>query len=136
MSSSEERPRLSGRYDPRPTASRAATVTVLGRVDALTIHTMLQHEDAGSFLDGPAHGSQMIAETQGRRPLALGKVAVELQLPAQGDACPDPFGLASLGVADRLRNPEEVHSGRLAQRGHHRHRPGPRLPDPPPTLRP
>ena len=63
------------------------------------------------FLDGPAQGSQMIAETQRWRPLALGKVAVKLQLTAQGDACPDPFGLASLGVADRLRNREEVPSG-------------------------
>jgi hypothetical protein len=44
----------------------------------------------------------MFAETQGRRPLALGEVAGELQLTAQGDTCPDPFGLASLGVADRL----------------------------------
>ena len=71
---------------------------------------VLEYEHAGSFLNGPAHGSQMIAETQGRRPLALGKVAVELQLTAQGDTCPDPFGLASLGVADRLRQREEVHS--------------------------
>jgi hypothetical protein len=70
----------------------------------------LQHEHARSFLDGPAHGSQMIAETQGRRPLALRKVAVELHLTAQGDTCPDPFGLAVLGVADRLRKREEVHS--------------------------
>src|SRR5215211_1251234 len=52
----------------------------------------------------------MITETQRRRPLALRKVAVKLQLTAQGSTCPDPFGLASLGVADRLRNPEEVHS--------------------------
>ena len=50
----------------------------------------------------------MIAETQRRRPLALGKVAVKLQLTAQGSTCPDPFGLASLGVADRLRKREEV----------------------------
>ena len=54
------------------------------------------------FLNGPAHGSQMIAETQGRRPLALGKVAVELHLSAQGDTCAELSGLAPLGVADRL----------------------------------
>ena len=53
----------------------------------------------------------MIAETQRRRPLALGKVAGKLHLTPQGDTCPDPLGLASLGVADRLRNPEEVHRG-------------------------
>jgi hypothetical protein len=52
----------------------------------------------------------MLAETQGRRPLALGKVTVELQLTGQGDTCPDPVGLASFGVADRLGKPEEVHS--------------------------
>jgi hypothetical protein len=58
----------------------------------------------------PPHGSKMIAETQRRRSLALGKVAVELQLTAQGYPCPRPFGLASLGVADCLRRREEVHS--------------------------
>jgi hypothetical protein len=52
----------------------------------------------------------MITETQRRRSLALGKVAVELQLTAQGYPCPRPFGLASLGVTDRLRKPEEIHS--------------------------
>jgi hypothetical protein len=52
----------------------------------------------------------MIAERQGRRLSTLRKVAVELQLTAQGDTCTDPFGLASLGVADRLRKREQVHS--------------------------
>jgi hypothetical protein len=52
----------------------------------------------------------MIAESQGRRLLTLRKVGVELHLTAQGDTCTDPFGLASLSVADRLRKREEVHS--------------------------
>jgi hypothetical protein len=62
---------------------------------------------AGSFLDGPAHGSQVIAETQGRCPLALGKVAVELHLSAQGGTCAELSGLAPLGVADRLGKRED-----------------------------
>jgi len=45
----------------------------------------------------------VIAESQRRCPLALGKVAVEPHLSAQGDACAELFGLAPLGVADRLR---------------------------------
>jgi hypothetical protein len=51
----------------------------------------------------------MIAEGQGRRLLALRKVGVELHLTAQGDTRTHPFGLASLSVADRLRQREEVH---------------------------
>jgi hypothetical protein len=50
----------------------------------------------------------MIAETQGRRPLPPGKVAVELHLTAQGDTCMELFGLAPLGVADRLRKREDI----------------------------
>jgi len=50
---------------------------------------------------------QVIAETQGRRLLALSTVGVELHLTAQGDTCADPFGLASLGVADRLGEREK-----------------------------
>ncbi len=61
----------------------------------------------GLFLNGPAYGSQVIAETQGRCPLALGKVAVELHLAAQGDACAELSGLAPLGVADRLGKGED-----------------------------
>lgn len=62
------------------------------------------------FLHGPTHGAQVIAEAQGRRPLALGKVGFELHLTAQGDTCTDPFGLASLGVADRLRERDDIPS--------------------------
>jgi acyl-CoA reductase-like NAD-dependent aldehyde dehydrogenase len=36
-----------------------------------------------SYLDGTAHGPQMVAETQRRRSLALRKVAAELHLAAQ-----------------------------------------------------
>ena len=63
---------------------------------------------AGLFFNGPAHGSQVLAETQGRYLLALGKVAVELHLTAQGDTCVDLSGLAPLGVADRLREREDI----------------------------
>lgn len=63
-----------------------------------------------SFLNGAADGSQMIAEAQGGGLLALHKVVVKLQLLAQGDACTDPFGLASLGVADRFRKGEDLRS--------------------------
>lgn len=62
------------------------------------------------FLNGPTHGAQVIAKAQGRRPLALGKVGFELHLAAQGDTCLDPFGLASLGVADRLRERDDIPS--------------------------
>src|ERR687891_1031567 len=62
------------------------------------------------FLNGSAHGSQMITESQGRRLLALRQVGVEPHLTAQGDTGTDPFGLASLRVADRLRKREDVHS--------------------------
>ena len=62
------------------------------------------------FLDGPADGSQMIAETQGRRLPALSKVGVKLHLTTQGDTRTDSLGLASLGVADRLRKREDVRS--------------------------
>jgi hypothetical protein len=49
----------------------------------------------------------VFAETQGRRLLALSKVRVKLHLTAQKDTCTDPFGLVSLGVADRLRKRED-----------------------------
>ena len=49
----------------------------------------------------------MIAETQGRGPLALGQVAVELHLSAQGDTGAELPGLAPLGVADRLGQGED-----------------------------
>jgi hypothetical protein len=52
----------------------------------------------------------MIAETPGRRLVALSKVGVKLHLTAQGDSGADPFGLASLGVADRFRKREDVPS--------------------------
>lgn len=50
----------------------------------------------------------MIAETQRGRPLALGQVAAELHLTAQRNACVQLFGLAPLGVADRLGQREDV----------------------------
>jgi len=60
----------------------------------------------------------MIAETQRRRLLAPNKVGVKLHLAAQGDTGTDPFGLASLGVADRLRAREDVPG---ASDGHKEH---------------
>ena len=59
------------------------------------------------YLDGPTDGSQMIAESQRRRLSALSKVGVKLNLGAEGDPCTHSFGLAPLGVADRLRHREE-----------------------------
>jgi hypothetical protein len=53
----------------------------------------------------------MITEAQRRCLSALSKVGVELHLRPQGDTCTDPFGLASLGVADCLREREDVPGG-------------------------
>jgi len=50
--------------------------------------------------------------------LALSKVGGKLHLTAQGDTCTDPFGLASLGVADRLRKHENVPSARGWHKDH------------------
>src|SRR3984957_5106851 len=79
---------------------------VLREVGRRTLRAVLA-DQPGLFLNGPAHGSQVIAETQGGHPLALGQVAVELHLTAQGDACAELSGLAPFGVADRLRQRED-----------------------------
>jgi hypothetical protein len=50
----------------------------------------------------------VFAEAQGRCSSALSKVGVELHLSAQGDTFSDPFSLASLGIADHLRNGEDL----------------------------
>ncbi len=63
-----------------------------------------------SFLNGPAHASQVIAETEGRRLCALCKVDVKLNLATQGNTSTHEFGLAPLGVADGLRKREDVPS--------------------------
>lgn len=60
-----------------------------------------------SFLNGPAHASQVIAETEGRRLSALCKVDAKLNLATEGNASPHEFGLAPLGVADYLRKRED-----------------------------
>ena len=96
--------------DPRPPSR-------VRRGDQLTV--WLWHPPAGLFLNGPAHGSQVIAETQGRGPLALGQVAVEPHLTAQGDTCVELSGLASLGVADCLRKREDF----LGAAGRHEQHP-------------
>src|SRR2546429_4983013 len=63
-----------------------------------------------SFLNGPAHASQVVAETEGRRLFALCKVDVKLNLATQGNTSTDEFGLAPLGVADGLGKREDVPS--------------------------
>jgi len=63
-----------------------------------------------SFLNGPAHASQVVAETEGRRLLALCKVDIKLNLATQGNTSTHEFGLAPLGVADGLGKREDVPS--------------------------
>ena len=108
-----------GSYEQRPTRPSAVTAGRqasghAGRRDVwsrpgqdLVVRARASGWSARLFLNGPAHGSQMIAETQGRGPLALGQVAVELHLTAQGDTCAELSGLAPLGVADRLGQGED-----------------------------
>src|SRR5256886_16934294 len=63
-----------------------------------------------SFLNGPAHASQVVAETEGRRLFALCKVDIKLNLATQGNTSTHEFGLAPLGVADGLGKREDVPS--------------------------
>lgn len=65
-----------------------------------------------SYLNGAAYGSQMIAESQGRRFLALSKVTIKLNLGAQGDASTHEFGLTPFSFANRLGEREDIRSGR------------------------
>ncbi len=69
--------------------------------------TWLRRGGPRLFLNGPAHCAQVIAKAQGWRLLAFCKVGAELQLTAQRDACPDPFGLTPLGIADRFGQRED-----------------------------
>ena len=61
--------------------------------------------DSGASLlfDRSAHGTQMLAEGQGRVLAPPGEVLVELHLSAQGDAGADLLGLVPFSVADRCR---------------------------------
>src|SRR5207245_10436531 len=63
-----------------------------------------------SFLNGPAHASQVVAETEGRRLFALCKVDIKLNLATQGNTSTHEFGFAPLGVADGLAKREDVPS--------------------------
>lgn len=64
-----------------------------------------------SYLNGAAHASQMIPESQGRCFLALSKVSIKLNLVAQGDASTHEFGLTPFSFADRLCEREDIRSG-------------------------
>src|SRR5690348_11763414 len=64
--------------------------------------------DARSYFDCAADSSQVIPEGQRRRLLALGKVDVEPNLVAQGSASTHALGLTGFGVADRLREREDI----------------------------
>src|SRR5579872_3866736 len=61
-----------------------------------------------SFLDGPAHGAQMLAERQRGDLVAPGQVAFELQLAAERDTSPDLIGLAPFSIPDRLSDGEQL----------------------------
>src|SRR5260370_41463733 len=63
-----------------------------------------------SYLNGAAHASQMIPESQGRCFLALSKVSIKLNLLAQGDSSAHEFGLTPFSVADRLFEREDIRS--------------------------
>src|SRR5207253_9869598 len=63
-----------------------------------------------SFLNGPAHASQVVAETEGRRLFALCKVDIKLNLATQGYTSTHEFGLAPLVVAEGLGKREDVPS--------------------------
>ena len=64
-----------------------------------------------SYLNGAAHASQMIPESQGRCFLALSKVSIKLNLVAQGDSSAHEFGLMPFSVADRLCEREDIRCG-------------------------
>jgi hypothetical protein len=64
-----------------------------------------------SYLNGAAHASQMLPESQGRCCLALSKVRIKLNLVAQGDSSAHEFGLTRFSVADRLCEREDIRCG-------------------------
>ncbi len=63
-----------------------------------------------SFLNSPAHASQVIAEAEGMHLFAAGKVGVELHLATQRHASSYEFGLTPFDVADGLRKREDIPS--------------------------
>src|SRR6266568_8563207 len=71
-----------------------------------------------SFLDGPADGTQVLAEGQRGHLPSPGQVAVEVQLAAERQAGPEPVGLASFGVADRLGQREDLSGAGGGQEQH------------------
>ena len=69
------------------------------------------HVKEWSYLNGAAHASQMLPESQGRCFLALSQVRIKLNLAAQGDSSAHEFGLTRFSVADRLCEREDIRRG-------------------------
>src|SRR5712691_7289191 len=69
------------------------------------------HVMGWSYLNGAAHASQMIPESQGRCFLALSKVSIKLNLFAQGAASTNEFGLTPFSFADRVCEREDIRCG-------------------------
>ena len=82
---------------PTPAAPKPAFLPDHGRVRAVS-RTASAPCHGQSHLDGAADGTQVLAQGQRRRLLALGEVGVDVQLSVQRDTGNDPLGLDAARV--------------------------------------